>query len=588
MKHTLKNKDIKLKKKIKVTMLDRLLPTVFMKIFASFVVTVIVFVITLGIMFTTSNGLMKRYNTMIESIVAANEVKTTMTTFAGGFAGYVQIDKVEYKMKIDEAYIKMFDLFEFIDSNVTEEIGDDVLGDEERLYNSRQAAKEYLQTNNEEFWKAVDEKNSSKQTIAMTNIQKYDDVVFAIMDAYLVLELNKAELLKNELSVKYTASMTMVLIIFVIGFAIAFLILMIISTSLSRNLKRLSKTAKDIGDGKLNTNIHEIHSNDELAKLSKSFLVMQHNLTSIVHGQKDTSRQIFGMAEELLNNVEDNNKEAADIAEAVSFMSQKMKQQEEEMSNLQKQIQDMVSYTGQIAEISSIAKEEAIHSLDEAEVGSRKMVEFIENMNRVKDVINTAMTSINQLISVSNDMNGILESMSGISNQTQLLSLNASIEAARAGAEGRSFGVVAQEIRKLAENSSELGLSIGSMIANTQSILGNVNKSMTSVQKEIHTSDTINTNVVESFDSIKEINKKVDISNQSIDEKIDYLKKLFDEVQAVVESTYDLVIENETYSDNIAASVEQQVAGLEEINASVEQLNQLSEYSKELVDKFEL
>lgn len=315
---------------------------------------------------------------------------------------------------------------------------------------------------------------------------------------------------------------------------------------------------------------------------------MQGNLTNIVQTQQDTSKQILTMAEELLNNVEDNNKEAEDIAESVSVMSQKMNQQEEEMSDLQKQIEDMVSYTSQIAEISTVAKEEAIRSLNEAEVGSQKMIDFVDNMSRVKTVIDTAMKSIEQLINVTNDMNGILESMGGISTQTQLLSLNASIEAARAGAEGKSFGVVAQEIRKLAENSSELGSNIGDMISNTQSILSNVNKSMTSVQREIHASDNINTDVVESFESIKEINKKVDMSNQSIDEKVDYLSELFVEVQKVTKGTYDLVIENERYSDNITSSVEQQVAGLEEINASVEQLTSLSEKSKELTDKFEL
>jgi len=479
-------------------------------------------------------------------------------------------------------------LLDKIDATVDEPLGDEQIGTEEKLYNARQKARESLTANYTAFFDAVEANDLTIQSKSMKSIKDYEKVFATVMDAYLTNHLVKAKEIKAEIADSNQRSMVFVTIIFIIGFSVSIVILYIVSRGLSKNLKSLSKTAQDIGDGRLNTTVDLIFSKDELAVLSNSFVRMQKNLTDIVKNKKATSTKIFDMAEELLNNVEDNNKEAEDIAESVSMMGLKMKQQEVEMGQLEKRIDDMVDYTKQIAQISSTAKEESVRSLDQAEVGSKQMLEFVTNMTRIKDVINTAMRSIEQLIRVSNEMNGILESMSGISNQTQLLSLNASIEAARAGAEGRSFGVVAQEIRKLSENSSSLGTDIGSMIQNTQSILSDINKSMSNVQKEIVASDSINTRVVESFESIKSINKKVDISNQEIDIKIEYLAKLFKEVQAVASDAVKLVIENESYSEGITSSVEQQVAGLEEINASIEQLNQLSNLSIEIAEKFEL
>lgn len=577
------------RKKIKRrNIFDILLPTVFIRIIASFVVTVVAFSLTIAVLIMNSNSSNAQYEEVVNDIINASEAKTEMVLFKNSFGGFVQIDKVEFEPKIRDSYQRLMDLMDKIDATVDEPIGDGLIGTEEKLYNARQAAKAFLTKNYEDFFTAEKDKDLSKQSKALKNVEGYDKVLNTVLDAYLSNHLIKAKEVKDQIAISNQKSMLFVGVIFIVGFTIAVIILVFVSRGLSKNLKSLSKTAQAIGDGKLNTVVDPIFSKDELALLANAFVLMQNNLIDIVQNQKDTSSQIFEMAEELMNNVEDNNKEAEDIAESVSLMGQKMKQQENEMEHLQTRIDDMVTYTKQIAQITTVAKEESIRSLDQAEVGSKHMIDFVSNMTRIKEVINTAMKSIEQLIRVANEMNGILDSMGGISDQTQLLSLNASIEAARAGAEGRSFGVVAQEIRKLAENSSGLGVDIGEMIQNTQKILADINRSMNNVQKEIITSDGINIKVVDSFESIKEINRKVDQSNKEIDGKIDFLTNLFKEVQSVTSDAVRLVIENESYSEGITSSVEQQVAGLQEINASIEQLNQLSNLSKEIVGRFEV
>lgn len=577
-----------LKGNIVIRLMNRLFPTVFTKIFAAFMLTLVVFIAIMAIMLTTTSSLSGDYNSMIDNIIYANEAKAKMSEVSRNFDGYVQFDKNEYEEKLEQSFTRLIELMDVMDNNVREEIDDGEIGEEEQLFKSRQSVKDYLVTNYENFWAAVESGDLQKQTVAIDNIKDYDNVVETVMDAYLVVELNLATTQRDEIAREVTASITLVVIIAIAGFVMSSLILYLVARGISANLKRLSRTAKAIGDGELNTNIRFVDSRDELSKLSKSFILMRDSLTEIIHTQKESSEQILAMAAELLDNVDNNNNEATEIARSITVMTDKMSKQEAEMDKLQKQIQTMVAFTEEISGISAIAKEESVKSLNEAEKGSAKMVEFVENMDEVKAVIHEATDAIEKLMKVSNDMNNIIDGMANISDQTQLLSLNASIEAARAGAEGRSFGVVAQEIRKLAENSSELGEDIGKMIDDTKTTLAEVNRSMEKVQVEIQHGDKINSDVVEAFGSIKTISRKVEENNQSIDERLSDLASLFTQVEGIASNTYTLVTENESYTDGISESVNQQVAGLQQISASVEQLNRMSELSRSLTEKFKL
>jgi methyl-accepting chemotaxis protein len=111
---------------------------------------------------------------------------------------------------------------------------------------------------------------------------------------------------------------------------------------------------------------------------------------------------------------------------------------------------------------------------------------------------------------------------------------------------------------------------------------------MSSVREKLDEGDGINGQVTTAFSDIRNINKLVEEHNTSIDEKIDHLAELFSKIEKSASDTYQLVNDNEKYSEDISASVEEQVASFSEIKSSVEHLTEMSRLSKESVDQFNL
>jgi methyl-accepting chemotaxis protein len=426
------------------------------------------------------------------------------------------------------------------------------------------------------------------ESTAYEGLKATKDLIKTQMDGYIIGEIEKSTETKVAIQDSFQATLFNVIIIFVVGFLITLFTVIYVSRYISGGLKKLSKGAVDIGNGDLSVDLVRINSRDELNQLSEAFRIMQENLKTIVHDQITMSGQISLSTTELLSNTDEANEASIEIADSVAAMIDKMTNQKDKMKNIQEQIGDITEKTGEIHDISSKAKAEAIRSLDAVKTGETMIESFVVKMGDIKGTTEQTKQSIDNLVKVAGKMNGILESMNGISDQTTLLSLNASIEAARAGTEGRSFGVVAQEIRKLAENSAALGDDIGKMIKSTQTILKQVDGFINGVQDKVTESEGINHEVAKSFGHIKIINQEVDVNNKSIDQRVEDLSKLCANIETASNETYELVQENQSYSESISAAVQEEVATFEEIKEYVVKLDGLAESSKGQMSRFKL
>lgn len=176
----------------------------------------------------------------------------------------------------------------------------------------------------------------------------------------------------------------------------------------------------------------------------------------------------------------------------------------------------------------------------------------------VMEVINSVTELSNTMVNVgqsTTEIKTIIGVIDNIANQTNLLALNASIEAARAGEHGRGFSVVAQEIRKLAEEVSDSTKNIESLILDVEQTVHQA-----SVQTE------------KNKESINNVNKSVKDTDQVFEEILNSIAGVQQELNTMVEevkSVYD-------YTHNIAAITEQQLAGTEEIQASTEELGTMA------------
>lgn len=566
----------------KINLYHKVLKNVNAKIITAFALNILLALVVIIMLISNSMTLQNDYNQMLDKLFIANDASLKVTSFVGKIQqaidtrDYEVLEEAETEFAIFDSHMQFLMSFE----------------DPENMKMPAQRRKllyDDIVKNYNAYFEARETKDVALQTKAHENLKDMRDLIKVQLESYIINEaIGEISGVQTELQKTFTSALIKVVIVFVVGFVVTLAMVIFVSSYISGGLKRLSKGAEEIGNGNLSAQIPRINSRDELNKLATAFGIMQDNLKHIVEDQISMSKQISTATGDLLTNVDEANSASVEIADSVAGMIEKMSDQKAKMKSIQEQIGDITSKTGEIQHISTKAKNEAIKSLEAVDLGEKMIETFVVKMKDIKTTTTSTREAVDNLVEVASAMNGILESMNGISDQTTLLSLNASIEAARAGTEGRSFGVVAQEIRKLAENSGALGEDIGKMIKSTQGLLGNVHDFIGSVQDKIDESEGINKEVTKSFENIKIINKEVDVNNKSIDQRVDDLSSLCKNIETASNETYELVQDNQAFSESISAAVQEEVATFEEIKDYVEKLDAMADTSSEQMGKFKL
>ena len=200
-------------------------------------------------------------------------------------------------------------------------------------------------------------------------------------------------------------------------------------------------------------------------------------------------------------------------------------------------------------------------------------------------------TSSNDVITMlsarSKEIGQILDVISGIANQTNLLALNAAIEAARAGEHGKGFAVVADEVRKLAEQSQSSTQTIAQLINiiqnDTEKSVQIMNEAMIKAQEGVAVSQQTS----EKFKIILNRTKNMTPQVEDITSAIEEISAVFEEISATTTDVLAQAREISANSGEMAASTEEQLASMQEINAATQLLEKTSQELNELVNKFQ-
>ena len=200
-----------------------------------------------------------------------------------------------------------------------------------------------------------------------------------------------------------------------------------------------------------------------------------------------------------------------------------------------------------------------------ASEGTEQMHATRESMDSIVSASGEVKGSLQELSSQAGRMESILKIISDIADQTNLLALNAAIEAARAGEHGRGFAVVADEVRSLAEQTQQ---SVGSITDMIDQLVQNASRSVTIMdgsEEQTRKGSDLLARTQESFASIA----------QRIDETVRRIEEMSDSIQGVSET-----------SDSIAAASEEQAASMEEIASMTETLAGMGDDLRDVVSRF--
>jgi len=218
--------------------------------------------------------------------------------------------------------------------------------------------------------------------------------------------------------------------------------------------------------------------------------------------------------------------------------------------------------------------------------GRKQIKEVIEQYEYVRKTVKLATESVQNLGKRSAEIGNFIHTIKGIAEQTNLLALNASIEAARAGESGRGFSVVAEEIRKLAEDSSKAAETISELIGDSQKETSITIKTAEDNLEKVNRQLAL---IEKSGDSLETIVAKVKETEENISDMHDIYQEVQDMSEVINQSINEIsnIIEDSVaYTEEVAASSEEQHSSMEEVVLSVEKLASLTINLQTEVNKF--
>lgn len=246
----------------------------------------------------------------------------------------------------------------------------------------------------------------------------------------------------------------------------------IITRSMGRSAKEVMEASSRLAEGDLTARAHN-HGKDELGRIAESFNKIGESLSSVIGLVNQTAGQVAVAATQLSTT----SHQMATCAEEVAAQAGTMATAGEEMA----------ATAGEIARNCGMAAEESKNADETAAAGARIVENTREVMLRIAGKVKDSANSVESLGSRSDQIGVIIGTIEDIADQTNLLALNAAIEAARAGEHGRGFAVVADEVRALAERTTAATREIGEMIRGIQNETREAVETMEESVREVET-----------------------------------------------------------------------------------------------------
>ena len=360
------------------------------------------------------------------------------------------------------------------------------------------------------------------------------------------------------------------------------------SRSISRRLAIVSQDLVQVGNLDLTGQDLQPKSNDEIGDMSLATNAMRKSLKAFVRQITDNSQTLAASSEELSASVGEHLRAVDTVAQSINDIAAGATQNADNISNISATLEEISAGSQQISAGASEVNTSTQNAVSEAGHGMGMLEQLViqnESINRSMSEITVVTTHLSE---GSEKIKGIVDVINGIAAQTNLLALNAAIEAARAGEAGRGFAVVADEVRKLAEQSGSATKDIAGIIANMG---GEINTAVATVgraNKEVIKGKEVALSTQQGFKIIIEKLEGVKTGVEQIAVAVDETSKGTQTMVTSVENISSIAHTTSSNAETVAASSEEQSAGMHEISTNVVNLSNLAADMMEVVKKFKI
>nr|WP_053147659.1 methyl-accepting chemotaxis protein [Pseudomonas sp. Pf153] len=326
-----------------------------------------------------------------------------------------------------------------------------------------------------------------------TELLSNSDAVNAAIGRLVEINNLQAESLNQGATQQYSMAFNWVVTLLVIATGLTLLFAWLLTNSITRPIANALDAAEEIAKGNLTRPI-TVDGSDEAGRLLRAMSTMQEKL-------RDTLQRISGSATQLASAAEELNSVTDESARGLT-------QQNNEIEQAATAVNEMTSAVEEVARNAVSTSEASRNATTSAGDGRDLVQETVGAIERMSADVQSTATLIGNLADESRDIGKVLDVIRGLADQTNLLALNAAIEAARAGEAGRGFAVVADEVRALAhrtqQSTSEIERMIGSIQSGTEQAVDSMRNSTERAESTLNIArgagmslDTINTAIVE-------------------------------------------------------------------------------------------
>jgi methyl-accepting chemotaxis protein len=379
---------------------------------------------------------------------------------------------------------------------------------------------------------------------------------------------------------------TIVLVAVCIAVAVAAAVIM--GRLIGLPIQKLQQSVSKIASGDLTEEDMETNSTGEVKELGEAFNRMKESLATLIQTMRKNTQQLSHSSEDLAGHT---NKaltyieQTADLADRLADNSKISAESANISANAMRETTEAVQ---KMAESTANIHTNTQQMKQLADMGIHSIHAIEKQMEEISSSTNVTETLIVRLLEQSNEIQQMTKLITDITDQTNLLALNAAIEAARAGEHGKGFAVVADEVRKLAEQSKESAYKIHRL---TNEIQHETTQVAASVEQSVNASESGVSIVKQAGETFIQIEKAVD----QIADEIGGAALVVDEITASIEEVAASVVgiskqsgDSAAHAGKVAETIEEQVSIMQEISSVSQQLTAESEFLENMVEKFKV
>jgi len=403
------------------------------------------------------------------------------------------------------------------------------------------------------------------------------------------VELNKAAAEEAYQSARSQQTSQIVLQGVLIAAAVVLTILVgwLVARSIVKPLSQVVAAAGEMSRGRLNQRV-DLNRKDELGTLAASFNEMAQSIRDLIRQVKDAGDKVSATSRDLSAICGQTADASQEVAREITKIADSAETQMRSAEDSARAMNEMARGVQQIAEASEEVTQLAMAANQEAKSGNEAVQNAVRQIESVKDTVETSASIIRQLEQRSDEIGNIVEVITDIAAQTNLLALNASIEAARAGEHGREFAVVANEVRKLSQRSTEYAQQITDLIQAIRKDTERAAEAMNRGTREVQEGVDV---VRQAGDAFERISRSVDhvfARIENVTSVVEELSAGTEEVAASADESARIAREMSGNTQSVVAVTEEQLAAVSQISASAEELHRMAKNLQGTISRFEV